>query len=82
MRNVVGSGVHVYPDTTNGFYIHAKAVVADFGLSTQSVYMGSINYSNASMTENRELGLYISDATAVQLLNTTMTSDYNGGTAY
>ncbi len=51
-----GCGVHVYPDTQTGFYIHAKAVIADFGLSTQSVYMGSINYSLASMNNNRELG--------------------------
>jgi phosphatidylserine/phosphatidylglycerophosphate/cardiolipin synthase-like enzyme len=77
-----GCGVHVYPDTATGFYIHAKAVVADYGLSSQSVYMGSINYSNASMTENRELGLYISDAASVQSLYTTMAADYAGGTAY
>ena len=77
-----GCGVHVYPDTTTGLYIHAKAVVADFGLPTQNAYMGSINYSTASMTKNRELGMYISDAASIQTLNTTMTADYNGGTAY
>jgi phosphatidylserine/phosphatidylglycerophosphate/cardiolipin synthase-like enzyme len=52
-----GCGVNVYPDTQTGFCIHAKAVVAGYGLPTQSVYMGSINYSNASMTENRGLGI-------------------------
>ncbi len=77
-----GCGVHVYPNTQTGFYIHAKAVVADFGLSTQSVYMGSINYSLASMNQNRELGIYIFDSASVSLLNTTMTSDYAGGTVY
>ena len=77
-----GCGVHVYPDTTNGFYIHAKAVVADYGLATQNVYMGSINYSNASMTENRELGVYITDAASVQSLYNTISADYAGGTAY
>jgi phosphatidylserine/phosphatidylglycerophosphate/cardiolipin synthase-like enzyme len=66
----------------NGFYIHAKAVVADYGLPTQSVYMGSINYSTASLTENRELGVYIVDPASVQLLNSTIASDYAGGTAY
>jgi hypothetical protein len=66
----------------NGFYIHAKAVVADYGLPTQSVYMGSINYSTASMTENRELGVYISDPASVQFLNATMASDYAGGSPY
>jgi cardiolipin synthase len=66
----------------NGFYIHAKAVIADYGLPTQNVYMGSINYSNASMTENRELGVYLADPASVQLLNVTMTSDYSGGSPY
>ena len=66
----------------NGFYIHAKAVVADYGLPTQNVYMGSINYSNASMTENRELGVYIADPASVQLLNATMAADYAGGAPY
>jgi phosphatidylserine/phosphatidylglycerophosphate/cardiolipin synthase-like enzyme len=77
-----GCGVNLYPDTTNGFYIHAKAVVADYGLATQNVYMGSINYSNASMTANRELGLYITDAGIVQQLYTTISADYAGGTPY
>jgi cardiolipin synthase len=77
-----GCDPHLYPDTTNGFYIHAKAVVADYGLSTQSVYMGSINYSNASMTQNRELGMYVTDQPSIDLLETTMTADYSGGTPY
>ena len=38
--------------------------------------MGSINFSNASMTENRELGLYVSDPASIQQLQTAMTSDY------
>lgn len=77
-----GCGVNTYPDTTTGFYIHAKAIVADLGLSTQSVYMGSINFLTASMTENRELGLFISNAATVQTLNNTMAADYAGGTAF
>jgi len=77
-----GCGVNLYPDTSNGFYIHAKAVVADYGLSTQSVYMGSINYSNASMNNNRELGVYITDPASVQTLYNTMAADYAGGTPY
>ena len=77
-----GCGVHVYPDTPNAFYVHAKAVVADYGLSTQNVYMGSINYSIASMTENRELGLYITDAVSVQAINDTITKDYADGSPF
>jgi phosphatidylserine/phosphatidylglycerophosphate/cardiolipin synthase-like enzyme len=44
--------------------------------------MGSINYSTASMTENRELGVYIVDPASVQLLDAAMASDYAGGAAY
>jgi cardiolipin synthase len=77
-----GCGVNVYPDTQTGFYIHAKVVIADYGLSTQNVYMGSINYSTASMSYNRELGAYISDPTSIQVLYDNMTSDYAGGTPY
>jgi len=74
--------VHVYPNTATALYIHAKALVADYGLSTQKIYMGSINFSIASMTENRELGLYISDALAAQSLNATITSDYAGAPSF
>jgi cardiolipin synthase A/B len=77
-----GCSVHTYADITNGFYVHAKAVVADYGLSTQSVYMGSINYSNASMNNNRELGIYITDPASITAINTTMAADYAGGTAW
>ncbi|WP_176441874.1 choice-of-anchor D domain-containing protein [Granulicella rosea] len=77
-----GCGVHTYPDNATALYIHAKALVADYGLSTQNVYMGSINFSTASMTENRELGLYITDPASVQALYTAMTSDYAGASPY
>ena len=77
-----GCSVSLYPNTQTGFYIHAKAVVADFGLNTQSVYMGSINYSLASMNNNRELGVYITDPTSVTFLNTTMAADFAGATPF
>ena len=73
-----GCGVHTYADNATTLYIHAKAMVADYALPTQNVYMGSINFSIASMTENRELGLYIADPAGVQALYTTISSDYAG----
>jgi len=82
-----GCGLYLYPDlgeyTSSTFYIHAKATIADYGLPTQSVYMGSINYDTPSMTENRELGLFITDPASIQLLYNTMATDYAGnGTTY
>jgi phosphatidylserine/phosphatidylglycerophosphate/cardiolipin synthase-like enzyme len=77
-----GCSIHTYPNTTTGFYIHAKAVVADYGLPTQNAYMGSINYSNASMNSNRELGMFVTDAATITSIHDTMLADYNGGTPY
>jgi cardiolipin synthase len=77
-----GCSVHTYVDNSTTLYIHGKTVVADYGLATQAVYMGSINYSTASMNNNRELGLYLSDTASVSSLYTTLMSDYAGGTPY
>lgn len=77
-----GCGVHTYTSTTTGLYIHAKVMLADYGLPTQKAYLGSINFSAPSMTENRELGLYVSDASAATSLNKTLTADYAGATAF
>ena len=59
-----GASVYYYSSST-GFYVHAKSVVADQGTSAEAVYMGSINYSSASLTQNRELGVYILNNTTV-----------------
>ena len=75
-------GVHVYPDTATALYIHAKAMVADYGLATQKVYLGSINFSVPSMTENRELGLNLANEGIVKQLQGTLASDYAGAPAF
>ncbi len=77
-----GCGVHTYPNTPTGLYIHAKVLVADYGLAAQHVYMGSINFSTTSMTKNRELGLYVTDSAAAGLLQQTLTADYAGAAAF
>ena len=59
-----GAKVFYYTSST-GFYVHGKTVVADLGLGTEAVYMGSINYSTASLTQNRELGIYVTGNPAV-----------------
>ncbi|HEY1902199.1 MAG TPA: phospholipase D-like domain-containing protein [Terracidiphilus sp.] len=77
-----GCGLFLYPNLGEysglEFYVHAKATIADYGLPTQVVYMGSINYDIESMTENRELGMYVTDPASIQLLYKTMASDYAG----
>jgi phosphatidylserine/phosphatidylglycerophosphate/cardiolipin synthase-like enzyme len=79
-----GGTVVGYSDP-NGFYIHAKAMVADYGLSTQAVQAGSMNISSNSLSNNRELGLILTGTGVAQsvasTIETTFKSDYAGGTA-
>ncbi|UXY23059.1 phospholipase D-like domain-containing protein [Streptomyces cynarae] len=78
-----GGTVVGYSDP-NGFYIHAKAMVADYGLSTQKVEAGSVNISSNSLDNNRELGLILTGTGVAQpvatTIETTFDSDYSGGT--
>ncbi len=77
-----GGDVSTYPSTATGLYIHAKVILADYGYPAGSVFQGSENFSVASLTENRELGLIINNAAIMSSLFATLTSDFNGGTAY
>jgi phosphatidylserine/phosphatidylglycerophosphate/cardiolipin synthase-like enzyme len=63
-------------------YIHAKIIVADYGTSEAKAFLGSENFSNASLTENRELGLITSDPAIVTSLYTTLHGDFDGGTTF
>jgi phosphatidylserine/phosphatidylglycerophosphate/cardiolipin synthase-like enzyme len=78
-----GGTVVGYSDP-NGFYIHAKAMVADYGLSTQKVEAGSMNISSNSLSNNRELGLILTGTGVAEAVattvETTFDSDYAGGT--
>jgi phosphatidylserine/phosphatidylglycerophosphate/cardiolipin synthase-like enzyme len=70
-------GVHVvlYPDTASALYIHAKVIDVD---STKA-FIGSENFSTASLDYNRELGLITSSASVLGPLNSTLSSDISGG---
>ncbi|MFC0433550.1 phosphatidylserine/phosphatidylglycerophosphate/cardiolipin synthase family protein [Kutzneria buriramensis] len=63
-------------------YIHAKAIVADYGRSGAKVFLGSENFSSASLTENRELGLITTDSAVMSSVHSTLASDYAGGTLW
>ncbi|MEV6838178.1 phospholipase D-like domain-containing protein [Streptomyces sp. NPDC051133] len=79
-----GGTVVGYSDP-NGFYIHAKAMVADYGLTTQEVEAGSMNISSNSLSNNRELGIILTGTgvaqPVAQTIETTFAGDYAGGTA-
>jgi cardiolipin synthase A/B len=71
-----GVHVHTFPDSSSALYIHAKAVVADAGRSGQQVYVGSENFSVASLDENRELGIRTANAAVISAISATIASDY------
>jgi phosphatidylserine/phosphatidylglycerophosphate/cardiolipin synthase-like enzyme len=77
-----GGRVVGYSDP-NGFYIHAKAMVADYGLSTQQVEAGSMNLSSNSLSNNRELGLILTGTGVAEpvasTIETTFAADFAGG---
>ena len=77
-----GCGVHIGANNADTLYIHAKAIVADLGTASAIGYVGSINFSNASLTENRELGLYVHDADNLSQISASINADYNQFPAY
>jgi len=70
-------GVRTYAPTA-ALYIHAKAIVADAGTSHQCAFIGSENFSAASLQHNRELGLLTADPGVVTSLASTIRSDAAG----
>jgi cardiolipin synthase A/B len=77
-----GVNISTYPDNDTALYIHAKAIVADYGTSNVVAFVGSENFSSASLTENRELGLTTTNSSIISQLESTMSSDYSGGTPW
>jgi phosphatidylserine/phosphatidylglycerophosphate/cardiolipin synthase-like enzyme len=77
-----GGRVHLYPYSWTGLYIHAKVTVADAGERDQRLYLGSINFSDASLFYNRELGIVSGNAAVVAAVNAVVARDYAGGSNY
>lgn len=80
---LTAAGVHVrtYSESAS-LYIHAKVIVADEGTSSARAFIGSENFSNASLNENRELGFITTDSTVITPVIDTVISDYEGGTTW
>jgi cardiolipin synthase len=76
-----GGEISTYAETAS-LYIHAKVVLADYGSPDAQLFIGSQNFSNASLTENRELGLIVSDAAIMTSMAGILISDFAGGTPW
>jgi cardiolipin synthase len=72
-----GAHVRTYSPKAS-LYIHAKMILSD---DTQA-FLGSENFSTASLDDNRELGLFISTPSILSQLETTFNSDWQGATPF
>ncbi len=74
---LASAGVHVvlYPDTSSALYIHAKVIDVD----SAKAFVGSENFSTASLDYNRELGLITSSASVLGPLNNVLSTDVSNG---
>jgi cardiolipin synthase A/B len=81
---LVRAGAHVrtYRDSSDVLYIHAKAVVADAGRAGQQMFVGSENFSAASLRYNRELGIRTTNKSVIAAVAAVLADDYAGGTPY
>ncbi len=74
--STAGAHVRTYADTPESLYIHAKMIVADAGGASVRAFIGSENFSAASLGENRELGIVLSDKNIIASLVKTFTADW------
>jgi len=82
LTTLQNAGVKIATYSHGALYIHAKVMLADYGTSSAKAFVGSENFSHASLTENRELGLITSDRGIMTSLEGTLTSDFTGGTGF
>jgi cardiolipin synthase A/B len=70
-------GVHIvlYPDSSSALYIHAKVIDID----SAKAFVGSENFSTASLDYNRELGIVTTSAGVLEPLNSALSSDISDG---
>jgi phosphatidylserine/phosphatidylglycerophosphate/cardiolipin synthase-like enzyme len=79
------AGVHVrtYADDANApLYIHAKMIVADGGNASARAFVGSENFSAASLGKNRELGIVTDNKDIITSLIKTFVADWHGATPF
>lgn len=72
-----GASVRTYSGSKKApLYIHAKMILADNNTSDTIAFLGSENFSAASLNDNRELGIVFTDPTIIMSLAKTFASDY------
>jgi len=74
-------GVHVRTLNSSQLYIHAKVICADCAQRAGTAFVGSENFSTASLSYNRELGVVTSSPVAVTALANALREDFASGTS-
>ena len=80
-----GCHVRLFPDVSSALYIHAKAVIVNAGSTSAKAFVGSENFSEASLLYDREIGLVLSASSAravVSTLASTYARDFASATPY
>ena len=74
------AGIRIsYYSSSTGFYIHGKVIEADYGTAHPKIFIGSENFSNTSLNDNRELGLIISSHAVMSAIASTFATDFRNG---
>jgi phosphatidylserine/phosphatidylglycerophosphate/cardiolipin synthase-like enzyme len=77
---LVRAGIRIsYYSSSTGFYIHGKVIEADYGTARAKIFIGSQNFSDTSLNDNRELGLIISNRAIMSAIASTFTLDFRNG---
>jgi cardiolipin synthase len=79
LADLARAGVHVSTLNSSQIYIHAKVVCVNCTASGGTVFIGSENFSTASLSYNRELGVVTTSLSAVQAVRQAVDSDYTIG---
>ena len=67
--------------SSNGFYIHAKTIIADYGTSDRQGVPRLGELLDNSLNDNRELGLIITDSGVMSGVESTFSADFTGSSA-
>jgi phosphatidylserine/phosphatidylglycerophosphate/cardiolipin synthase-like enzyme len=89
LNQLLAAGVQISLNntSTDSLYSHAKVLVADYGLWDERAEVGSINISNTSLNENRELGVILDafgprNQQVLDTLHDVITGDFGNGQTY
>ena len=89
LNQLLAAGVRISLNytATDTLYSHAKVILADYGLWDERVELGSINISNTSLNQNRELGVVLDafgprNQQVLDTLQSVITGDFAGGQTY